>query len=252
MANLKPVNENLNWSAGGLGQALYTVKNDVLMHNEEENNPWYSPEGKIAAQSGNLMGSYDINASDRYAIDSWMQAPFHALGILDPSLGQVGYGSYREEDGGLQMSATLDVLRGLGNTTSSAAYPVYWPGNGSTVPLRTFRGEYPDPLTGCSGYSTPSGLPIYFQLGPGNITPAVSAYSISTNGSALESCMFTEETYTNPDRTAQDTGRAILNERDAVVLIPRQPLNAGGVYTVSITANGQTYTWSFTVSSTAN
>jgi hypothetical protein len=31
------------------------------------------------------------------------------------------------------------------------------------------------------------------------------------------------------------------------VLIPRQPLTPGLSYTVSITTNGQTYTWSFEV-----
>jgi hypothetical protein len=43
-------------------------------------------------------------------------------------------------------------------------------------------------------------------------------------------------------------GRNILNARDAVVLIPRDPLTPGTRYTVSITVNGQTHAWSFTVS----
>ncbi|MBW1713559.1 MAG: hypothetical protein JRJ59_10465, partial [Deltaproteobacteria bacterium] len=49
----------------------------------------------------------------------------------------------------------------------------------------------------------------------------------------------------------QYLGRVVLDMRDAAVLIPRDPLIPGATYTVSITANGQPYTWSFTVSETA-
>ncbi|GAH44015.1 unnamed protein product, partial [marine sediment metagenome] len=41
------------------------------------------------------------------------------------------------------------------------------------------------------------------------------------------------------------------DSRDAIILIPRNPLTPGASYTVSITVSGQTHTWSFTVSSTA-
>jgi hypothetical protein len=66
----------------------------------------------------------------------------------------------------------------------------------------------------------------------------------------LEHCVFDETTYTNPDSGTQSTGRNVLNARDAIVLIPRNPLTAGAIYQVSITANGQTYAWSFMVSAT--
>jgi hypothetical protein len=250
MALLPEVYENASWSSGGMAHSRYTVKNDVLMHGEDTRNQWYTPEGLAAAESGNLMGSYDATSSDRRAIDSWMQAPFHAVGILDPALEQVGFGSYRETDGGLQMGATLDVVRGIGGIPASIAFPVSWPANGVTVPLTKFWGESPDPLTSCPGYASPAGLPIVLQLGPGNLTPVVSSYSFSQGGTALESCVFTEGTYSNPDPTSQDLGRAVLNERDAVIMIPRVPLTPGASYTVSITANGQTYTWTFTVAST--
>jgi hypothetical protein len=250
MAYLPPVREEPGWSNGGQSHSRYTVKNDILMHNEVAGNPWYTPEGLAAAQSGNLMGSYDLNASDRHAIDSWMQAPFHALGILDPALEKVGFGSYREADGGIQMGATLDVLRGLGPVSPSVAYPIMWPGNGATVPLVKFYSETPSPLTSCPGYTSPAGLPITLQIGPGQLSPVVTDYAITQNGTRLESCVFTESTYANPDGNSQNLGRSILNERDAVVLIPRSPLTPGAAYTVSMTVSGQSYTWSFTVATT--
>jgi hypothetical protein len=78
----------------------------------------------------------------------------------------------------------------------------------------------------------------------------VSGYSFSQGGTALESCVLTEATYSNPDPAWQNLGRAILNERDAVIMIPRAPLTPGASYTVSITANSRTFTWTFSVAST--
>jgi hypothetical protein len=61
--------------------------------------------------------------------------------------------------------------------------------------------------------------------------------------------VFGETTFRNPDPTQQSIGRQLLDERDAVVILPRSPLVAGRSYTASVTADGVTYTWTFTVSS---
>lgn len=251
LAGLPSVVENSSWSYGNWLHARYMVKNDVVQHTEDSDNPWYTPEGLAAAQSSNLVGHYDASASDEFAVDAWMQAPFHALGILDPQLLQVGYGSYREADGGLQMGAGLDVLRGLGTVPPSVRFPIKWPSEGKIVPLTSHWGEYPSPLTSCPGYSAPTGLPIILQIGPGHLVPNVTSHSFMQGNSPLEHCVFDETSYSNPDRQQQDLGRSILNSRDAIVLIPRFPLLPGTSYTVSITVNGQTHTWSFTVSRTA-
>jgi hypothetical protein len=180
-----------------------------------------------------------------------MQAPFHALGILDPRLTQVGHGLYREADGGLQTASGLDVLRGL-NYALAWPYPVIWPAHGAVIPLTYHWGSYPDPLTSCPGYASPSGLPLLVQLGPGSLTPSVTSNSFSAAGTPLEHCVFTEATYHHPDGAAQSLGRAILAGRDAVVLIPRAPLTPGTTYTASLTADGHTHTWTFTVAPTAS
>jgi len=251
MAELPPVTENASWSYGDWLHARYIVKNDVVQHTEDPSNPWCTPEGLAAAQASNLTSHYDVNASDEYAIDSWMQAPFHAVAVLDPQLLQVGYGSYREADGGLQMGAGLDVIRGLGSIPLFVEFPVKWPSDGASVPLTLHWGEYPSPLTSCPGYSSPSGLPIILQIGPGNLIPNVTSHSFMQGSTPLEHCVFDETSYSNPDGSQQRLGRGILNSRDAIILIPRNPLTPGASYTVSITVSGQTHTWSFTVSSTA-
>ncbi|WP_017661441.1 CAP domain-containing protein [Baaleninema simplex] len=246
LAGLPNVTENPDWSAGGVLHSRYLVKNDTRGHTEDPSNPWYTVEGEAAGQSGNVTTSTATNRSDVAAVDGWMNAPFHAIGIIDPRLERVGFGSYSEADGGVQSAATLDVLRGL-DFSASASYPVVWPQDGSTLPLSVYDGgEYPDPLAG-SGFSEPTGTPLYVQLGSGSVTPNVTASSFSQNSVELPHIVFDETNYTNSDITAQTLGRDILDSRDAIVLIPQNPLEPGETYTASITANGDTTTWSFTV-----
>jgi hypothetical protein len=251
MAKLPPVTENPDWSYGDWLHGRYIVKNDVLSHSEDPSNPWYTAEGSAAGESSNLAAHSANDPPDEWAIDTWMQSPFHAIGMLDPQLWQVGYGSYREADGGLQMAAGLDILRGLGSLAPGVTFPVMWPGDGTTVSLTSHWSAYPSPLTSCPDYTTPAGLPIILQLGTGELSPDVTGSSFRQGSTPLAHCVFSELTYTNPDPGQQSLGRGILNARDAVVLVPRDPLTPGAKYAASITVNGQTYTWSFTVSGSA-
>jgi hypothetical protein len=249
IAHLPYVTEETEWSEGAWLHSRYMVKTDSVEHDEDNSSKWYTKQGKAAAESSVIVASYDSSLSDDFMIDAWMQAPFHSVSLLDPRLSTVGYGSYREEDGGYQAGATLDVIRGMESMPRSVQYPVQWPADGETVPLYYFWGEYPDPLSSCSGYTSPSGLPIIVQLGDGSKTPDVTAHSITQNGDQVEHCVFDETNYKNQaDSYAQSLGRSILDARDAVVIIPRYPLTPGASYTVSLTANGRTHTWTFSVS----
>ncbi len=250
-AQLPPVTENQDWSEAAWLHSRYMVKNDIIAHTEDPNNAWYSDEGLAAARSSDLVVSYNIDSDHDYALGSWMQAPFHAVGILDPALSAVGYGSYHESSGRLNMGAALDVIHGLGSIPSSVQFPIQWPADGATVPLSYYWGENPDPLTSCPGYTAPAGLPIILQIGAGELTPSVAAHSLRQGDIELEHCVLDETTYVNPNSGLQRLGRSTLNSRDAVVIIPREPLAPGATYTVSVTVNGQTITWSFTVSAAA-
>jgi hypothetical protein len=250
-ANLPLLGVEDAWNLGSWLHARYMVKNDVIQHHEDPANPWYSIEGAEAAANCNLMVSTTDRVDDDYPILLWMQAPFHAVGLLDPALHSVGYGTYREPDGGFEMGAALDVLRGLGQIPQSVQFPVAWPGDGAVVPLAYHWVESPDPLTSCPGYSTPSGLPILLQLGSGAITPEVTAHSLKEDGVEIPHCVFDETSYSNPDGALRDLGRSVLGARDAVVIVPRDPLDPGATYRVSVTANGRTTTWSFAVAQTA-
>jgi uncharacterized protein YkwD len=251
LGGLPAVHENTDWSHGDMLHARYMVKNDYIGHDEDPANFWYTPEGDEAAASSNVMVSGYVNTTDIYAIDLWMRGPFHGVGIIDPALTETAYGSYREDDGGYAMGAALDVIRGLGSIPVTITFPIMWPINGGNMPYTTFDGyEAPDPLTSCSGYTTPSGPPIYLQIGNGNQVPNVTSYSFRQGSTNLESCEFDETNYTNPNSSYQSLGRSVLNMRDAIVIMPRDYLTYDLTYTVLITNSGTTYTWSFTVSGT--
>lgn len=252
LAGLPGVTANAAWSEGDRLHSRYMVKNDEITHFEDSSKPWYTETGALAGANGNVMVSSTTAATNRNAIDMWITGPFHGVGIIDPQLRKAGFGSYREAGSGWQMGATLDVLRGLGALPSSVKFPVRFPTDGATIHLRAYGGfESPDPLTSCPGYSAPAGLPIILQVGDGSVTPAVTAHSITSGGKAVEHCIFDETNYANPDGNQQSLGRAVLGGRDAIVLIPRQPLAQGARYNASVTVNGTRHTWSFTVSKNA-
>ncbi len=177
-----------------------------------------------------------------------MQAPFHALGILDPALQQVGFGIHRARDGRIQTAAGLDVVRGRGGVPAALSYPVVWPANGSTVPIAAHTGEYPDPLASCRGYERLAGLPVIVQLGSGGPAPRVTGSWFVDGPRLLEHCIFDEESYANRDGVQQRLGRSILRSRNAIVLIPRQPLKAGTRYRAVVEVNGRLIDWTFEVS----
>lgn len=237
-AGLPPLTENPTWSQGDYNHSLYMVKDQLVTHYETPGQPYYTPEGDTAARNGNIEVNSFTSFTDDQAIDFWMQAPFHALGMMDPRLSSTGFGAYREARSGWAAGFTLDVLRG--NSFSGGTYPVTWPANGMTVPLRSYGGgEFPDPLQACPGYTVPTGLPVFIQVG-GNIgTTAGPVHAFTANGVPLEHCVIDS---TNP---AVGSGLAY---RGAVIVIPRQPLQPGVAYVVTLTVNGVPRTWTFQVS----
>ena len=233
---VSPLTENATWSAGDYNHAVYMVKNNLVTHYETPGTPYYTPEGDAAAQASNIYVSSSTSTADTDAIDWWMQAPFHALGLMDPRLTTTGFGSYREVKSGWQMGAAVDTLRG--NPFTGGQYPVFFPGNGTTEPLTSYGGyESPDPLQACPGYTAPTGLPVFIQVG-GNVSTSVGAHAFTANGAPLTHCVVD---------TSNAAVGASLRYRGAVLLIPRSPLVTGTTYTVALTVNGVPYTWSFTV-----
>ena len=235
LAGLGPVAENPAWSAGDALHAKYMVENDFIGHTEDPTKPYYTPAGAFEAGQSNVVVSWTTAFTDANAVDEWMTGPFHALGIIDPTLLTAGFGTYRRSKQMFNAAAALDVIQGRGALPAAVRLPVMFPGDGTTSPFTSFTGgETPDPLQFCPGYSPPNGAPIMLQLGYGRSTD-VTAFSVTDAGSALPTCEFDGRSSPN------------LTYRGAIVLMPRQPLVLGHRYTVSVTANGSIYTWAFNV-----
>lgn len=252
IANLSPVTENPDFSQGAINHARFMVVNDqCCAHSENPANPLFSANGHVAAVNGNIFSSTWTGSEMEHAMNFWISAPFHLLGILDPALSEVGYGEFTQDVGVFHYSAVLDVRSNEIDSVpvSDDIFPVYFPADGSeTFVVRRSLPEWPDPLAtpSCANFTAPTGPPLILMVGEGDQTPVVTSYQVYENGREIEACVFTELTYQNPDPYAQQTGRVILDTRDAIVITPRLPLNGGATYRVELTVNNEEYGWEFT------
>ena len=251
MGGLSPLVEDESLTYGSQWHSRYMVVNDEpIAHREDSGNVLYDKAGHQAAVNGNIFATTQLEADYSWATNFWVSAPFHLLAIMDPRLSEVGYGQHNEDSGTFKMAAVLDVRSALADGEGEGNYPYFFPGEGTkTWVVRHNLYEWPDPTTSCPGYSRPTGPPLVLQLGDGRLTPNVTGHAVYRDGQLVESCRFDETSYRNPEAFAQRTGRSILDERDAIVIIPRQPLLGSSIYTVQIEANGQSYSWQFSTGS---
>ena len=78
------------------------------------------------------------------------------------------------------------------------------------------------------------------------IDAKLAEYQITRDGHGVEACGIDAATYQNPVGAEQDRGRAILAQMGAAIIIPRYPLKPGR-YSVTATLNDHAYQWSFAV-----
>lgn len=231
------------------------------MHHEDKRNQWYTAEGSIAGLTSDVIPPGGIELTGKQAIDLWVAG-------LNPTLKEAGYGSY-DEDGESAMALQLREPSPLEHSTAfkpaprsyimpenrgdedesrdSARRAVEFPPANATVPAAAFdSGEWPNPLASCPGYKAPTGVPITLQLG-GSVPPKLQSATLTTNQQPLESCAFDASTYRGDDEIQTQTGRAVLENYGAIVLIPRARLHTGASYEVSVVADGQSYQWTFRV-----
>lgn len=245
-AGLPPVEEDRDLSGAVSEHARYMVRHDEIAHTQNRRRSLSTAAGAQAAAASVLVGSSRATESDTWAVDLWMQGPFHALGLLDPALKRVGFGIHRDGGGSIQTAAGLDVMRGR-TSMLQPTFPIVWPANGATVPIGTTTLEYPNPLASCYEYAAPAGLPVIVQLGSGGVTPHVTASWFMDGNRPVRHCIFDETNYHNKSKAEQQAARDILDSRDAIVLVPRAPLQFGRSYRVVIDTNGQRIDWTFRV-----
>jgi hypothetical protein len=205
------------------------------LHDENPASPYYTPEGREAGMSSDLVQG----ASDGFAISNLITAPFHATSMLQPGLRTVSYASYAGWTG-------IDVGHGLtGDNTVTT--PVLSPGANSAVPAGTWGGnESPDPLPTC-GYQDlwSVGAPLVAML-PDAPSPSITASLVDDRGAAQEVCVVTADNYVSTD-PVYNYGADILRGSNAAFVIPRNPLRDTR-YTATIRQPGRAdIVWSFFV-----
>lgn len=212
-------------------------------HSETPASPYYTPEGAKEAESSDLGGG-DTNVE---AIDNWLSAPFHAVGMLRPGLEKVAFARVQRTG-----NAGLDVISGLNEDASPKV--VLFPGPGSTIDLAHYTGESPPPIDTClaehSGANYDSaGLPLIALLTE-EPDPGLSATVTLPDRSRISSagddlCVVTASSFVTHDAIYGSTGKSILSSDKAVFLVPRVALVAGR-YSVTISQPGQPdIAWSF-------
>ena len=260
-AGLAPVTENPRFSRSDYLHARYVAKNfgkqiaahnnlGIEMHIEDPSKPWYSVEGAAAGRASDVDEMWNPRGTTplSWAIDNWMQSPFHRMPILNPHLHSVGYGYYCE--GGVCIAA-LNVNGDVDPVLSAPApfaKPIVYPPDGASINLNSFNGEWPNPLTSCPGYSLPAGYPITIQFGS-MVNPGATSVSLKRTepaSAAIQTCAFDGNTYQNPDLGTQKMVRYQLINFGAIVIMPRVPLSRG-TYSVTVIAGGHDYSWSFSV-----
>lgn len=246
-AGVPPVSNYLPLAAGSRAHSVYMLETGHVGHFEYKDSEWFTDEGHYSAWRSNVAASTFQTSDYLWAIDYWISAPFHIVPMLDPKLEQVGFGTYSRAKEGFQMAATMDVWHGrLDEEPTGTTYPIMFPPDGGeTWVIRHSLNEYPNPFVSCEDVTTPSGPAIVLILGNGELVPDVGEHTLMLDDEELDHCLFDETSYVSSDAYEQLTGRDILNQRDAVIILPKEPLLIGKTYAVSITANGETYSWEF-------
>ena len=247
---LSPVTDNPAWDLGikhhltylQRTPAQYMTGQYASAHTENPASPYYTADGAAEASYSDLaLGDAHSELS---AIDVWLAAPFHAVGMLRAQLSQVAL-AVDPQSG----YAGLDVIHGLNYFLPPATQPILYPGPGTTTDLVTYGGELPSPLQTCHWSITGTyGLPLIVLL---TQAPSAQLSATLTGPQGTEStatgslCAVDEHDYYSSDPIYGPTGISILQSDNAVFLIPRHPL-ATGSYAAAVDQPGQSpIAWSF-------
>jgi hypothetical protein len=240
MSGVAPVCVNATWSSEAYSHSCYMLYNGIS-HDEVPGMPGYTAGGDVAGNNGNVAVSSSATATPKNHINLWMTGPFHAIGVLRHSLRTTGFGLCASNDTSPWKSgATLDVLRGIDSGAARPSSAIVFPGRGATVPMGKFVTESPNPMAMC-GWTGEAGLPLISMM-PGGVSNATA--TLTGPSGPIDTCVL------HPGNTS-GVGQGILGSENAVIVMPRVALPAG-TYTATVTSNGGSVTWSFTIDPAAS
>lgn len=239
-SGLAPVSVNQALVGWAYNHARYMTCSGHFAHFEALG-PMYTPEGNHAAHHSNIAAG-PWGRTGRSWIEQWMAAPFHAINMLDPQLVQTGFAIAESPPGEIchpnnpwGATAVLDVQSVKNPNIPFAA--TTWPGPGARIPLQAFKGETPDPRTGCGGGPHPwQGLPM---LGFFSSSASGVAMYLSGPQGPVPLCVVTAANYWNPDPGSVDVARSILGGRNAAIAIPMPVLTPGVYHLAGVNVAGE-------------
>ena len=257
------------------GQLNFQTPQDAF-RGEERGRPFYTDNGASVGRNGTVVTANEINMSGAEFVDRLMTMPFSGLTPMVPQFSVAGLGAYCDPGQcaiviayrfALEKSVRIALYDGPASDrlwnpglglipmeTGRLRAAVEFPPDGATVNLQSFAGEdFPDPLSSCPGYKTPTGTPISIQLGQGygpDDSLEVSSAFVTRDGAEIETCLITSASYMGRDSSQTQAGKTGLATVGAAVILPREPL-APGQYKVALKEDGKLYEWGFTVAAPA-
>ncbi|WP_104992213.1 MBL fold metallo-hydrolase RNA specificity domain-containing protein [Deinococcus sp. NW-56] len=125
-----------SWASGsGVSASSCTLALPAAQHSSL---PHASPEGQACATRSNLSIAFTAPgalASITPATTTLFTAPFHALGMLQPTQTSVGIGTFTQLDASGRYARMGSGITSLKEGISAGAAPLTFPGNGATTDL---------------------------------------------------------------------------------------------------------------------
>ncbi|TSA81428.1 CAP domain-containing protein [Deinococcus detaillensis] len=257
-ANLPAVTFDTGASMNCWMHGRYMMVNEIIGHNQNPALPFASLEGLACATSSNVAWS-EVPLSKLSVLtpstSTLFTAPFHALGMLQPTQQTVGIGVFTVASSYPNYARLGSAITSLGGE-KPLAQQMTFPGDKATTDMSSYNGgEWPDPLTACPDLDPQkTGLPLIAATFISGATTATEA-TLASAGQDIPVCAYGSTQYANTkDKPgdyvggpigAQEMGRSILQRSGAVFMIPKRPLEGGKTYQASVKINGQLMQWSF-------
>ncbi len=220
LAGVMPAELDYALSRGCQQHANYLSRNDISLsvvglgaHDEDPVRPGFTYAGTLAAQNSVIFQG----VGPVEAIDKWFQTLYHRIGLLDPNLQRIGFGTY---NGYQVMDIHQGRLKGSAITTLTVVYPA---ADTMNVP-GVFKNEIPAPVPGDDSLGIPITVEFFGHYG--------------TSISDVEAQLLNLDTGLSVPCLLQHPGAPILDGWDykqLIVLLPRDPLGRGE-YLVSVSA----------------
>jgi len=236
LAAVQPVELDTYLSLGCQYHANYLTLNNVNLrdvqlaaHTEDPSLSGYSSRGDHAGKSSIIyQGVAPVEA-----IDNWMRTFYHRLGLLDPNLHYVGFGSQADYQ-------VMDVLSGRVTGLVAAPGAVIYPAPGMTGVPRDYKREIPHPIPGDDKLGIPISIEFFGTWGH-YIARVESKVTDLDAGGAYIPCYV---------QTPNDPFLAEWTEEQVIALIPMDPLPSNHTIRAEVSAmiDGERWTaeWEFT------